>query len=190
MQVICIPEEEFEELKREQSLQIEPISLDLKTKKEGQMKEEQVTNNNQPIKDKLLSLHIKRTMEGVEIFVKSKIIEDFFSGISEGRTSASDNSGWEGKKSYNPYTLPKVDSDANSLSKWGYPLIENGIYYNISFLRAVGLSQGVTFNFPGLFTEEYIRKLAEYTKQMTRRLYNQYIRNCEITLEMSIKETY
>lgn len=126
------------------------------------------------VKQNLLSFKITRGEQGVELYLKSEVLENFFKrgGIDQ----YSDQ--WCNNKAY---AIPLVkDHFNNLLSQWFGNLTINGGYPNLSFLRTVGINEGVTFilendvytrgeviEFSKRFKEEVTNLFAEYIKPVT-----------------------
>ena len=110
---------------------------------------------------KLLKFGVTRGRNGVEVFVQSDILEDFFKryGLETG-----DGTKWCGVK---PYKIPIVRQHFRELlNQWyGELTTRNGSYPNLSFLRAEGLKSGVKFTMSNnVYTQTEIRTFVKQFK--------------------------
>lgn len=143
-------------------------------------------------KKELATLKIKREKGGITLFVKSQTIEEFFNGLSGGLTSTSSSSIWGGGMEYykiQSFTIPNAGEFARNpnIVLWGtHPLIDpaNNVH-NFSFLRAKGLSDGVTIQFNGLFVSRDIERFKEDFKTFITRLYVDFIKVVEFEISVS-----
>lgn len=130
-------------------------------------------------KHQLLSFRITRGEEGVKLYLKSEVLEKFFerSGVDD----YSDQ--WCGNKAY---AMPLVkDHFNNLLSQWYGNLTINGGYPNLSFLRTVGIKDGVTFTLENdVYTRGEVIEFSKKFKDEVSELFAQYIK--PITMEVEL----
>jgi len=125
-------------------------------------------------------MKLKRSPEGLKIYLKSKLIEDFFMNVSNNRTTESSSAGWKDKKGY---ILSNTLGDSNiRYDNWGgaitmYP-------FNFSFIRTVGITKGVTFEFNGVFSKEMITEMSSAYKTALVRLIKEYIKPMELIIKI------
>ena len=151
------------------------------------MEREVVSNK----KVELCNLKIRREASGVVVYVKSKILEEYFKDYSKGQLSEGGQAPWnEGKKGYKVKNFPiqrvgtgpipvVTNWENHELFNWTTPMI------NLSFLRTVGLSEGVEFKFEGLFMTADIEKFKEQFKLFVVKFYQEYLKVCEFEVTVT-----
>jgi hypothetical protein len=139
---------------------------------------------------------IERTEAGVKIKMKSPKMEAFFKALSSGRLSDPMTiHGYENR----PYTLPSGDiaeslnmaceNQSISFTDYGKPLIQSS-RINLSFLRAKGLSEGLEFNFDGVYPNESLKNLNNCIKYATKFIYINYLKPFHMTVEINTNEVH
>lgn len=129
-----------------------------------------------------ITLRIRRVETGLEIFVQSEKAEEFFKPRGVGND-------YFGVPHYG-YPFEKLSQAGNTLayfSKASNTLLYEG-YCNLSFLRAVGLGQGVTLVMPGVFSLDTITKFLESAKIALKVFYRQYLKPVDVELIISTRE--
>ena len=131
---------------------------------------------------------ISRGPSGVKITVKSKLLEELFKQASGGLTINSDVvSGGVFYKipRFNGVDISRMDIDGNIVEFNRIERsIEYGGYYNMSILRAVGLTDGVTFEINTPVKLEQLEAWVAMLKKTVNHLYLEYI--AELNMEISI----
>jgi len=135
---------------------------------------------------KLLKFKVTRGLNGVEVFVQSDILEDFFQRYGEETA--------EGNKwcDITPYKIPIVRQHFRELlNQWyGELTTRNGSYPNLSFLRAKGLKDGVKFTMSNnVYTTPEIRAFIKQFKTEVQNFFEEYIKpiGFEVELVCTIK---
>lgn len=131
-------------------------------------------------KQKLLTFRVTRGINGVDIFLQSEVLENFFKKY--GMDTYSDN--WCGNLAYQ---LPVVRQHYTTmLSNWFGELMVNGDYPNMSFIRAKGIKDGVTFTLENnVYTRGEIMNFTKKFKEEITGLYNDYIKPVMMEVEMT-----
>lgn len=134
----------------------------------------------------ILNARVKRHNGRLSLYLKSKVMEEFFKHNSTGRTSG---------VAYNDIEAYEntggIGSNNAVFNEWGHPsLFYNSERINASFLRAVGLSKGVTIEISMVASRERIESFLESLKAVTVELYRDYIKPIDIYLEVTSKEVY
>lgn len=136
-------------------------------------------------------VRIKRTTEGLAIYCKSQKLEEFWrrlsehqnAGIGEGR----EGSATAGLKYYKINNFPSLPFRVASWGEEG-ALWYNNTTANLSFIRTVGLSEGITYCIRGVFSLESIQKWIEETKVHLQKFYTQYLKPVDIEFVISTRE--
>ncbi|MBW6469637.1 MAG: hypothetical protein K0A90_00265 [Methanosarcinaceae archaeon] len=137
-------------------------------------------------KTETINMKISRCPIGLEIYIKSPVIEDFFKGLAQGVVSTSTESNWLPHKGYTPQG--NIEHIANThFDNWGGSLVQKG-YYNLSMLRTVGLSKGQTFRFKGVFSKNMIENIATEFKTVLITLIKNYVKPMEVTIKVYSNE--
>lgn len=133
-------------------------------------------------KKQILRAEIERTEDGIILYLQSKIFEELFDQISRSSFTGKQEH-WQDIKVYN---IPKnfkfnglrmVNSKVTLFkhsSRWDKKDI-----LNISYLRLVGLGEGVAIHLPGLFTQEEVREYLTLLRKRTEKLYTSLVKRVE-----------
>lgn len=148
----------------------------------------------------LLEVKIDRNSfaDGILVSMKSEVFEKFFRSNcthKELRTDpdnpahkplfqTSRNHGWEGLWAYPINEM----SELQDFRAWGHSFYIEGRGPNLSYLRAYGLSQGIQFNIPGLYSTEKLNQWKEQAKQKLVEFYKNYMKKLEISLIVVMTE--
>jgi len=139
----------------------------------------------------LLTLKVKRTPNGLSLFLKSAPLENVFKAIAEGREDYNQDSRWPEVSGYrleSGHELTRHLHGSNLIfNKWGDRLDAGG-YYNLSVLRAVGLSQGVRFELPGPYSSSFIKERINQLKSWAKNLYRDFLSPIDLQLTITTKE--
>jgi hypothetical protein len=135
------------------------------------------------------TIKLRRTIGGAEIFIKSEQLEEFFKTLSNSRLSNE----WLGHKAYEIPRSPlleQLNGGQASLTKWGEATLYNTEYgyANISYIRAVGVANGVTFKIPGVYSIESIKSYAERLKNGVSFIYQNLMKTYSMEMTISTKE--
>lgn len=145
---------------------------------------------------KLIEMSIFRTEKGISLYLKSGIIEDFvrsqvanpdhIDSTIKAHCTTSPNQGWQ---MHRGYVLPDSVPQLQQMRNWGGQIHSGGNNgANLSFLTTKGLRNGVTFEFEGLFSQPTIEKYLRDAKNQIKSLYNEFIKQRNTTLEITIRE--
>lgn len=109
--------------------------------------------------DEEVELAFRRNASGLSVKVRSKIFESFFKGLKrEGIDETVKAKDWA-LSLYNLKSTPIISGMClNSLEQFGRggEILLEGPIVNGTFLRAVGLTEGIEFKVPGLFSKTYM----------------------------------
>lgn len=140
-------------------------------------------------KKELCSFQLKRTLGGIVITMKSEILEGFFKTMSRGEVKKCDI-GWGSGMTY--YHIPKVPIPKGTYKRsiilgefasCGLIVREQG-YLNFSFVKSVGLKDGITVECKGLFLQDDLDDFKHDFKAFITAFYLNYIK--ESSFEISI----
>ena len=136
------------------------------------------------IEKNFITLKLRRIANGLEIYVQSEKIEEFFKNFSG-------ISGTYFEKEHYSYVFSRITSAGDDLAAFDRAgkeeLLYNGIP-NLSFLRMVGIAQGVTFTLPGVYSLYTIQKFIERTKEALKIFYRQYLKPVNVELVITTRE--
>lgn len=139
----------------------------------------------------VLGYAIKQVANGLSIYVQSPWLEKLFRVISDNRVFKSRSSLHHDKLFY----MLCDDEGDDLLSGWNITNRSNilkksiCVYinqygsslkyigedtWNLSFLRTVGLSKGIAFNFPGVHSEKFVAVLEEFINRFVCIMYNKH----------------
>lgn len=128
---------------------------------------------------------LSRTSAGIKLYIKSPLIEKLMSSHGE-RPANSTNNPWGGINKFYPTNISYLSSDS-SLNLIGYDFPIHSGNYNLSFLRAEGISQGLTLHFNTLpISKNTLDNFCNELKAGLKTLYIDYCKayNYEGTLEI------
>ena len=160
--------------------------------------------NNKP---KQVFLHMKPTRVSsphgcLQVSIKAPLFEDFFKSISPDKEEL-----MKAKPDYAKVCLPmskarKADGSPIYLIRISTPMSDlmgkpqDGFLLpmdlktpNMTLLQAVGLSEGVDFLFPDLYTKESIEEGLNKFVTLSKRIFKQYISPIQMEFEINIRET-
>lgn len=138
----------------------------------------------------LALIGVERGEKGIKLTVKSKFFEGFFRDLHSHKDkddmrymTKSNNPGWEEKLAYAPAEF----KDGLELCKdWGGKFYGNSP--NLSFLRARGIENGLTFNFEGIHSDTVIKKWLEETKEHMFRIYKEHMKDKKFVMTIQVSE--
>lgn len=152
--------------------------------------EANLTESNQNV----VQTFLRRCKDGLRVdLLVNPEIEDFFKQWSgEATVDAS-----VGGRSWRPipgqpalrvwaYNQPKSDHENYMLSMPGRPIIWDG-FTNISFLRLVGASQGISFIIEDLISRTELDKMADKVKKGEAWFYSEFLKPIEMEVVVSRK---
>lgn len=132
----------------------------------------------------LLSAKIERDASGLSLTVKSALFEEHFKNISR-----KDKWSWGNHTFYVPATPPVTRTSEVSLMSEPDHGLYHGDKVNISFLRTVGIGNGVTIKLPGgVYSKERLQKWLELFKDGAKTYYLQVIKPVSMSVEISTRE--
>ena len=134
-------------------------------------------------KKELCNLKLKREKGGITITVKSDVFEDFFKGLSNGEIGVGSSSVWGSGMKY--YKIPNIaiENDGSysrnpEIMQWGTITLIDIPHArdNFSFIRAVGITEGVSITYPGLFLTRDIERFRDNFKKFITKFYVEYMK--------------
>jgi len=134
--------------------------------------------------ENMMETRIQRTPNGIALTIKSKVLEDWMKNnrMEGSNMEQSSNPGWNGIKGYK---LKEI-KDFDLFNYWGGAL--NQPSPNLSFFRAEGLGEGVTFNLEGIYSKQVLDKWVQDARTHMIGFYKRYIKTKDITLSVTISE--
>jgi hypothetical protein len=160
----------------------------MKEKKEEEKKEERVEKS-------FATLRLRRVAGGLELYVRAPTLVEFFrklveSGILEVREVSSGP--LQGHKAFYRVDGKDVNIDLKDENSWKGLIwsINDGLmkdgYINMSFLRIVGIKEGMSFIFSGVYSMTQLKNITEKMKEALKLLYREYLK--EIEIEITVNE--
>lgn len=133
------------------------------------------------------------TKEGLLVRVKTKlVVEEFMRGLGDGSSDPVEvyDRYWLGKN-LRVYKLSRrIGGDLYRVDAPGKGLMEEGASMsNLSFLRLVGVSEGVEFVVKDVYSTELRRQIRDKVGESFRRLVEDYIKPVRVTLIVSGQES-
>ena len=144
-----------------------------------------------PMDRNILCIKVLRTKKGLKVRLKSSCLEAYFSQLDEGKVNTRP---WGNFLCYkgDDLTLPPNLRDALSEDHWRHSIAAsfNGTLprYNLSILRAVGLSKGIEILWPGLYPETIVNGWLSLLQTAAMHIYVLYLKPKGHTISISIKE--
>lgn len=144
-----------------------------------ELKVEETASKKEKPKIKIASITIGRCKEGVGLYIKSPVIEEFIKKAYGTRTLPGPAEWNRGEKFYIPEsgTAIEITSTRHTLQLNGETdnwLIRNDETLNVSFLRMVGIKEGKTMKFRGLYRESDIAAIAQSINEGLKNLFKEY----------------
>lgn len=134
----------------------------------------------------LLTSQLKRTTKGVQLYLKSDIIEKFFNsnGIGSEHFTGIDGSL---KTAYN---MPDLVNHGlvKHIERIDTGLKNRNGYSNLSFLRCVGLTHGITFKVDGVYSRSALVDYMNELKTNVRNLYEYELKPIDLKCDFTIRE--
>jgi hypothetical protein len=131
---------------------------------------------------KLLKLGVFRSERGIEIIAESEAIENFFKnyGLDEGEIKWGDSL---------PYKYPSGFDDhfVQEFHYWKKGLFVNrdNSTVNLSWLRAQGLGEGITFVIDNqIYSKTEISKFVKEAREEIKKFFDQYMKPVNVTVEI------
>ena len=156
--------------------------------------------------DMCMKIRLTRVQQGYAVNVwASPLVEEFVRGLGNGTnfnltTSNHHNNRWQSStggdlRCWHSEIGDRAFSNASfSIDHVGAALDLSSThgegYVNMAFLRLVGISNegGVTFIVPGVHTLDALRTLKNNIATAAQRLYSEYIRPVDLTIELTTQE--
>jgi len=136
----------------------------------------------EPIKGKvsIASINIGRDRTGLELTIKSQILEEFIKSAYGGATEPVSNEWGTGEKFYklqSGMSHPTLTATRHTIemgemsNNW---LVRNDDTLNMAFLRVAGIKDGKSFKFRGLYRESDIATIAQSINEGLKNLFKEY----------------
>lgn len=138
----------------------------------------------------LLKVQVKRTTQGVKLYMKSEMFESYFKPHSINLDSYITNNDGLRIESYNmPMNTIVNELITRSLSEFNTQLKTRDGYINLGFLRAVGLKDGLIFNISGVYSKTGLNDFMTELKKYVRQIYEQEMRPETLSVEFRVIES-
>lgn len=142
-------------------------------------------------REDVVLLSVKRTPTGVQLYVKSEKMEEFFKGFASLGAALQPCPRWKGVSLY-PISEDILYStfvfDTCDLASPGGLLVKDG-KANLSFLRAKGLSKGISFSVGNApVRESYLTSFQDLAKRGIFEIYQAYMSAYEGELLISTEK--
>jgi hypothetical protein len=135
----------------------------------------------------IFKMKITRTLRGVEVFLKSEVLEEFFSLTSNNETMKP--SSLPGLRAYKHQGGLPVSVKNCNLGSIEDGLISNS-HFNASLFRLRGLREGVKVVFNIVISREKLQSIAQEAKEVAKELFLNYIKKFEIEITITEKEMF
>jgi hypothetical protein len=140
------------------------------------------------------TLRIRRVANGLEIYVQSKRIEEFFEKLPNMYVREVGYGPLQGLRAY----YRKEGEGPELMDEHGYKrgvlwCINEGIFehehdvINMSFLRLVGVKDGITIVFPGVYSLREIKEIVEKIKEALKIFYREFLKEVEVEVTAVVK---
>lgn len=156
--------------------------------------------------EQIFSLSFRRTDGRVKVIVKAhEVIEDLMRSWGSGERGAVIDFGGRNWVSPTPLEVWDLSPKMAQLLPYGEGyytinepggelfLSDNGIRHgaavNISFLRIVGVSEGVEFEVPGVHSLSFLKETQNRVNGAVKRLYTDFLLPVDLTLQINTQET-
>lgn len=139
---------------------------------------------------------ISRDQQGICIAIRSAKLEEFFLSNAKGSSAKTlPSAGWD---KFKYHALSSPDSDALSFStpeadaefNLRNDYLVSGNKVNLSFIRAVGLKDGIELKIPGVYSREVMGKLSKALKTAIQRIYVNFIKPYHFSCDLESHEYY
>jgi len=144
------------------------------------------------IKKEFLVLRLRRTEEGLKVYLRSEKLETFWQKAAKGVV-----------REYNPpYIIKGREEDRiegypfpetlpGKIEKTFFNKIEKGLFYdgepNFSFSRLRGVGEGITILFPEPYSKTAIKRWVEELKKSIQIFVHEYLKPIEIEIVINEK---
>lgn len=135
----------------------------------------------------ILSMRMQRSREGIKFFVKSEAIEDFIKTASKGRTN-DEQSTWDFQR-YKETGLAQFTLPGTTFNEWGGSMYVRGTMVNLSFLRVVGLKNGIEFLLNEMTTKEKLERFTNDFKNCVKQFYREFMKPFDIQIDITVEQT-
>lgn len=137
----------------------------------------------------LCELKVKREIDGLSVFVKSEIMEEYFRHNSNNVTVIGTVQWNKDMKLYTlPFesvTIPDMHyAPRLDLQGMNYLINREPRVINLSFLRLAGLSEGISLSFKGLYMRKDVESIRDDIKKYIAYFYSEYMSVCEFHIEI------
>ena len=158
--------------------------------------ETQVMNNGV----EAVNIFIKRTEEGVNLTVKAEPrIEEFFKKWGGGAKMAPEQGRLWRRSKADPTPIQVwsyahnqgreyTEDDRYTVDSTGRELIIDGSIVNLSFLRLVGITEGVSINFDMIMSKQELVNVSQRLLRATDQFYQEYIQTVGMRILVSVQE--
>ena len=137
------------------------------------------------IEKSFINIKIKRTSNGIQLYAKSPEVYNYFKGLEcqEGsELFLMKNNRGDIKLDISRAYISSFSTEAPS------SLFLSSGAVNIGFLRSLKLSEGVTFDFTGIYSKDTIQAYVTELKETLKNFYSKYIQKVNIELVITTKE--
>jgi hypothetical protein len=154
----------------------------------------------QIVKKDYVTLKVKRSEFGIEVYAKSELLDTFFNGITSREDGMRDMETYPVTryKELNFGTYMSADgqlkgkcltSNINypgvNLNSWHGGLVPNGnSAINLSFLLSEGLKDGVTIYIKGVYSSTAVRSFIIKAKDFFKHIFVEYLKPVEACVQM------
>lgn len=140
-------------------------------------------------KGELINANFKRPLQGggVELWARSPEIHAFFAALPE-KEPGGFHKGWK-LPLFTPKTLPEVaDCSFDSVSSEFQFSMPGHQVSNLTFFRARGLKEGITFPISGLVCESDLTDMIKIMKMAATELFRSYMDSFEVSMKLTYEE--
>lgn len=138
----------------------------------------------------LAQINVRRVPRGLRMSIKvHPSVEAAIKALGDGKQIRANTHGRLWKDAPLAWTLTDAEAARGQdygLERLGWSLLDEG-YLNLSFLRLVGVSEGVTFDVEGVYSQEFITDLVRRVQQGMKSLYLSLIRPVNYTVHLTTR---
>lgn len=135
-------------------------------------------------------ISIKRKGKGIELTVKSEMMEEFFKDLSGGEIATFQKEPFRGLEFYRVSDESQLHADDNGamILEQSNPLFIGGRVANASYFRAKGIKDGVKFLIPFVGSEEKLDEYREKVYKFIKAFYKKHMKPYNVTMVFTVSE--
>lgn len=139
----------------------------------------------------LCDLKIERDLGCVKLHIKSPLYEQFFKRASKDARATGVEGRWSNGMTYYNYdkaSLPREEySRSLNIRSYGvYDIIDpDNCRYDFSFVKTVGIGDGITIEVPGMFMNEELEAFSKDFTKFTKQFFINYAKKASFEIKIT-----